>query len=173
LNIPNISVDLGMYGTQEIDFTSLVRVSSDLNKELTEGAASYAYVDFVEKELRRVYEQKKLSLEEVSATRRDFLGCELEREKGKKPTVADMDAALSGDATLINLKQELLAISYQIDRIKGLATSLSMKHSNVKALSQRELTGWGMDDNGMRNEKPVVTEPVIVERKVRTKKERN
>ncbi len=149
MNIPNMMVDLGQYGKQEIDFNSLVRVSTDLNKELYEGAAAYAYVDFVTQELRRQYDAKKLALEEVTATRREILGKEIADVKGKAPTVADMDAAVAKDATCVNMKEEMLDLAYQIDRVRGFGTALSQKHSNVKMLAQREISGLLMQDTSV------------------------
>lgn len=166
MNIPKMTVDLGEYGTQEIDFSSLVRVTSDLNKELVEGASAYAYIDFVEKELKRQYEEKKLVLDEVHAKRREDLAEEIMEEKGKKPTVADLDSALAKDATIIKMKQEMQHISYMTDRVRGFSSALSQKHSNVKMLSQRELAGLGMDNNE-------VEEPTKIERKPRVKRGRS
>jgi hypothetical protein len=162
-------VDLGQYGKQEIDFNSLVRVSTDLNKELYEGAAAYAYVDFVTQELRRQYDAKKLALEEVTATRREILGKEIADVKGKAPTVADMDAAVAKDATCVNMKEEMLDLAYQIDRVRGFGTALSQKHSNVKMLAQREISGLLMQDTTVTQE---TKEPMKFERKPKVRGER-
>ena len=170
MNIPNMTVDLGQFGKQEIDFNTLVRVSTDLNKELYEGAAAYAYVDFVAQELRRTYEAKKLALEEVTATRREILGREIAQEKGKAPTVADMDAALAKDATCVNMKEEMLDLAYMIDRVRGFGTALSQKHSNVKMLAQREISGLLMQDTTVTQE--TRTEPMKFERKPKVRGER-
>lgn len=170
MNIPNMMVDLGQYGKQEIDFNSLVHVSTDLNKELYEGAAAYAYVDFVTQELRRQYDAKKLALEEVTATRREILGKEIADVKGKAPTVADMDAAVAKDATCVNMKEEMLDLAYQIDRVRGFGTALSQKHSNVKMLAQREISGLLMQDTTIPTE--VKSEMPRIERKPKVRGER-
>lgn len=169
--IPNIYVNLGEYGKQELDFQSAIEIVADLGTELVKDAGAYAYFDFVLSTLKKQYEKQKINNESYAAGLREQVQELLIQRGDKKPTVKDIDAAVQQDEKLLRLAEEQAELQSQIDRVRGFLTALSHKHSNLKELSRREIAGLVAESTEVKHELPETRGPK--ERRGRKHKEEN
>ena len=146
-----MTVNMGAYGEHEIDFEEYVGLSTNLVEELRKDASNYAWIDSVEKALKKQLEYKKIEFENIKGTLTREIANELQEETGKKPTIKDIDAKLDSDDTVVRFKEEILEIQNRIAIVGGQLTALHMRHSNLKKLVEIELALGRMGDLNVEN----------------------
>jgi hypothetical protein len=169
MRLPVMTVDMGAYGQHEIDFSDYMNISSDLVAELHKDASNYAWIDSVEKSLRKQLELKKIEFETIKGNLTSEITTELQEELGKKPTVKDIDARLDSDDTVVRFKEEILEIENRIAIVGGQLRALTMRHSNIKKLVELSLAEGRMGNLNVNTEEHK-EEPKVEKRRGRVKK---
>jgi len=137
--LPVITADMGNYGVQEIDFNEYMFISTDLVGELHKDAANYAYLDSVEKELKKRLKEKQIESDTIKGNLTAEVTQELVDSGVKKPTIAAVNAKLDADDTMIRFKQEILELEHNAAIVGGQLKGLQMRHSNIKKLVEMQL----------------------------------
>ena len=129
--LPIVTVDMGAYGEQEIDFNDYLNISSDLVSELHKDAANFAYISSVEVAVKNAIKTKKLEFDSLKGEITEDIFTEMTSDKGKKPTVKEVDARLATDDTLVRFQQEIGALENTLSVIVGQLRAMEHKHSNL------------------------------------------
>lgn len=168
MRLPKLTVDMGEYGQHELDFNDYLHISSDLVSELQRDASNYAWIDSVEKSLKKQLERKKIEFETIRGNLTGEITTELQEELGKKPTAKDIDARLDADDTIVRFKEEILELQNRIAIVGGQLTALHMRHSNIKKLVEISLAEGRMSDLNVKE--PSQKEETTKKRRGRVKK---
>ena len=141
METPKMIVDLDDWGEQVIDLNELADISTDYTAELTKQAAQFSYIESVVSKLKLIYAKKNLYLDKFTAQKYREIEQAL-KEDGGKATVKAIEAALAEDEELYLLKEELLFINNQMDRLKGHLVALGFGFLRFDPrLHRRMLTG--------------------------------
>lgn len=132
-----LTVDLGEYGTHELDFTKSFD-SSNLEKALREQPARYDWFSSVYTRLKSRLDSKITYLKEVTAIRRVAIAEKENEERTKKVSQKELDSLVEKDPEVLGVKEEINNLSFQVNRVQSHLTSLSQFHSILKELSRRE-----------------------------------
>jgi len=155
MRLPVITVELGAYGTQEVDFNDYLSISTDLVEELHKDASNYAYIESIESELRTALKRKQAEFANTQGRLTGEITEELTKELGKKPTAKDIDARLDSDDTVVRFKEEIIAKEYQISIVAGQLSAMRMRHSDLKKLVEIELAQGRMGNLNVNTEEKV------------------
>ena len=169
--LPIMSVDLGEYGIQEVNFNECVKITQDITTELHDSPALYAWIASVRTNLETQLKLKKIKYESLKGERSSIITDEI-LASGKKATGKAVDAELANDDSLIRFNEEMLVLEDQIANLKDLITTLHQKHEVLHELSRRELKGFGMTFNEVKVEKEEKAEPHRVEKETSGKSKR-
>lgn len=108
-----------------------------LDEEMVRLPADYAYWNELHSVAFRQYHAAKMNEDMVRAARRMELREEKLDDKGKGPTVGDLDAMVATDADVQQAQLDTIEAETEMKRLKGVLDALSMKRDMVQSIGAR------------------------------------
>jgi hypothetical protein len=132
-----MTVDLGEYGVQELDFEKSFD-SSDLENAMRKQPGNYDWFASVHDILKKRLDEKIDFLKETVAVRREAIADKENETRSKKVSQKELDSLVEKDGEVLTVKEEVNDLTYKVRRLSSHLTALSQFHSILKELSRRE-----------------------------------